>query len=95
MAASCQTTQLLWGEGRLYDIGSANPLLTYKVWSIQHSTQNYDKWGVQAIVTTPGWVTTNPGMWTEHRREAFSSPRPHGALARCWGRQPTEFGTFR
>src|SRR5262249_23035427 len=49
-----QTTQLVGANGRLYDIGAANPLLTYKGVINPTFTKNFDKWGVQEVVTTPG-----------------------------------------
>jgi filamentous hemagglutinin len=51
---SMQTTQLLGANGRLYDIGSASQLMTYTGVVNPTFTQNYDKWGVQTVVTTPG-----------------------------------------
>lgn len=49
-----QTTQLVGADGRLYDIGTANPLLTYIGVVNPTVTQTFDKWGVQAIIPTPG-----------------------------------------
>jgi filamentous hemagglutinin family protein len=49
-----QTTQLVGQNGALYDIGTANPLLTYTGVVNPTLTQTYDKWGVQEIVSTPG-----------------------------------------
>ncbi len=49
-----QTSQLLGANGRLYDIGSANQLMTYTGVVNPTFTQSYNKWGVQTVVSTPG-----------------------------------------
>ncbi len=49
-----QTTQVTGANGRLYDIGVANPLLTYKGVINPTFTQTFNNWGVQNIVATPG-----------------------------------------
>lgn len=49
-----QTTQLVGANGKLYDIGSANPLLTYTGVLNPTFTQTFNKWGVQDVVATPG-----------------------------------------
>jgi filamentous hemagglutinin len=49
-----QTTQLIGANGNLYDIGSANPLVTYTGVLNPTFTQTFNKWGVQDIVATPG-----------------------------------------
>ncbi|HEY0747555.1 MAG TPA: filamentous hemagglutinin N-terminal domain-containing protein, partial [Steroidobacteraceae bacterium] len=49
-----QTTQLVGADGKLYDIGSANPLLTYTKVLNPTFTQTFNKWGVQDVVATPG-----------------------------------------
>jgi filamentous hemagglutinin len=54
LGGSIQTTQLVGANGQLYDIGSANPLLTYTGVVNPTLTQSFDKWGVQEIVPTPG-----------------------------------------
>ena len=51
---SIQTTALIGANGNLYDIGSANPLLTYTGVVNPTFTQLYDKWGVQEVIPTPG-----------------------------------------
>ena len=53
-AGILQTTQLVGANGQLYDIGSANPLLTYTGVLNPTFTQTFNKWGVQDIVATPG-----------------------------------------
>jgi filamentous hemagglutinin len=54
LGGSIQTTQLVGANGQLYDIGSANPLLTYTGVVNPTLTQSFDKWGVQEVVPTPG-----------------------------------------
>ena len=49
-----QTTQLIGANGKLYDIGSASPLLTYTGVLNPTFTQTFNKWGVQDVVATPG-----------------------------------------
>jgi filamentous hemagglutinin len=49
-----QTTQLVGANGKLYDIGSANPLLTYTGVLNPTFTQTFNKWGVQDVIATPG-----------------------------------------
>ena len=49
-----QTTQLVGANGKLYDIGSASPLLTYTGVLNPTFTQTFNKWGVQDVVATPG-----------------------------------------
>lgn len=49
-----QTTALVGANGQLYDIGSANPLLTYKGVVNPTVTQSYNQWGIKQIVPTPG-----------------------------------------
>lgn len=49
-----QTTQLVGADGRLYDVGAANPLLTYTGVVNPTFTQTFDKWGVQEVLPTPG-----------------------------------------
>jgi filamentous hemagglutinin len=49
-----QTTQLVGTNGQLYDIGSANPLMSYSGVLNPTVTQTYNKWGVQSIVPVPG-----------------------------------------
>jgi filamentous hemagglutinin family protein len=54
LGGSIQTTQLVGANGQLYDIGSANPLLSYTGVVNPTLTQTFDKWGVQEVVPTPG-----------------------------------------
>jgi filamentous hemagglutinin len=49
-----QTTQLVGANGKLYDIGTANPLLTYTGVLNPTFTETFNKWGVQDVVSTPG-----------------------------------------
>ncbi len=49
-----QTTKLVGANGLLYDIGTANPLLTYTGVVNPSFTQTYDKWGIQDVIPTPG-----------------------------------------
>jgi filamentous hemagglutinin len=49
-----QTTQLRGANGQLYDIGSANPLMTYTGVVNPTLTQTYNKWGVQDVIAQPG-----------------------------------------
>ena len=49
-----QTTTLVGANGQLYDIGSANPLLTYTGVINPTFTQSFNQWGVKQVVPTPG-----------------------------------------
>jgi len=49
-----QTSYLMGANGQLYNIGTANPLLTYKGVVNPTFTQTYDKWGIQEVIPTPG-----------------------------------------
>jgi filamentous hemagglutinin family protein len=49
-----QTTALIGANGQLYDIGSANPLMTYTGVVNPTYTQTYNSWGVTQIIPTPG-----------------------------------------
>jgi filamentous hemagglutinin len=49
-----QTTKLIGANGQLYDIGSANPLLTYTGVVNPTFTETYNKWGIQDVIPTPG-----------------------------------------
>ena len=49
-----QTTTLIGSNGQLYDIGNANPLLTYKGVINPTFTQSFNQWGVTQVVPTPG-----------------------------------------
>ncbi len=49
-----QTSLLVGTNGQLYDIGKANPLLSYSGVLNPTFTQTYNAWGVQNIVPTPG-----------------------------------------
>ena len=53
-AGTIQTSTLIGANGKLYNIGSANPLQTYTGLINPTLTQTYDKWGVQEVVPTPG-----------------------------------------
>ncbi len=53
-AGTIQTTSLVGANGQLYDIGSANPLLTYKGVVNPTFTQSFNQWGVTQVVPTPG-----------------------------------------
>jgi len=53
-AGTIQTTYLVGANGRLYNIGAANPLLTYTGVVNPTLTESYNKWGVQQVVPTPG-----------------------------------------
>ena len=45
-----QTTELVGADGRLYNIGTANPLLTYTGVVNPTFTKTYDQWGVQQVI---------------------------------------------
>jgi filamentous hemagglutinin len=49
-----QTTKLIGANGQLYDIGSANPLLSYTGVVNPTFTETYNKWGIQDVIPTPG-----------------------------------------
>ena len=49
-----QTSYLMGANGQLYNIGTANPLLTYKGVVNPTFTQTFDKWGIQEVIPTPG-----------------------------------------
>ena len=53
-AGNLQTTQLIGANGKLYDIGTANPLLSYTGVLNPTFTASFDKWGVQDVIATPG-----------------------------------------
>jgi filamentous hemagglutinin family protein len=57
LGGSIQTTKLIGANGQLYDIGSANPLLSYTGVVNPTFTQSYDKWGIQEVIPTPGLST--------------------------------------
>jgi hypothetical protein len=57
LGGSIQTTKLIGANGQIYDIGSANPLLSYTGVINPTFTQNYDKWGIQEVIPTPGLST--------------------------------------
>jgi filamentous hemagglutinin family protein len=61
LAGNIQTTKLVGANGKIYDIGSADPLLTYTGVINPTYTQRYDSWGVKDIVPTPGLSTYEPG----------------------------------
>ncbi len=54
LGGTIQTTKLVGANGQIYDIGSANPLLTYTGIVNPTFTQTYDKWGVREVVPTAG-----------------------------------------
>jgi filamentous hemagglutinin family protein len=49
-----QTTKLIGANGQLYDIGGANPLLSYTGVVNPTFTESYNKWGIQDVLPTPG-----------------------------------------
>jgi filamentous hemagglutinin family protein len=57
LGGNIQTTKLIGANGQLYDIGSANPLLTYTGVVNPTFTETYDKWGIQDVIPTPGLST--------------------------------------
>jgi filamentous hemagglutinin family protein len=54
LGGTIQTSYLVGANGQLYNIGSANPLLTYTGVVNPTFTQTYDKWGIQEVIPTPG-----------------------------------------
>jgi len=60
LGGTIQTTKLVGANGQVYDIGSANPLLTYVGVINPTFTQTYNKWGVQDVVPTPGLSQYEP-----------------------------------
>src|SRR3984957_911983 len=60
-AGVIQTTKLVGANGQLYDIGSANPLMTYSGVVNPTFTETFDKWGVQSVVSTPGMMHYESG----------------------------------
>ena len=54
LGGTIQTTKLVGANGQLYDIGSANPLLSYTGVVNPTFTQTSDKWGVKEVLPTPG-----------------------------------------
>jgi len=61
LGGSVQTTELIGANGQLYNIGSANPLMTYVGVVNPTYTQTFDNWGVKEIIPTPGLSTYEPG----------------------------------
>jgi filamentous hemagglutinin family protein len=55
------TTQLIASNGQTYDIGQANPNLTYVGLINPTFTQTYPGWGVTTTQTTPGTGRYQPG----------------------------------
>ncbi len=49
-----QTSYLIGANGQLYNIGTANPLLTYTGVLNPTFTESFDKWGIQEVVPTLG-----------------------------------------
>ncbi|MEJ0004904.1 MAG: hypothetical protein WDM77_00530, partial [Steroidobacteraceae bacterium] len=49
-----QTTQLVGANGQLYDIGTANPLMTYTAVENPTFSQSFNVWGIKQVVPTPG-----------------------------------------
>ncbi len=56
-----QNSYLIGANGQLYNIATANPLLTYIGVVNPTFTQNYNTWGVQDVVSTPGLSYYQPG----------------------------------
>jgi hypothetical protein len=56
-----QTSYLIGANGQLYNIATANPLLPYVGVVNPTFTQNYNTWGVQDVVSTPGLSYYQPG----------------------------------
>ena len=54
LGGTIQTTKLIGANGQLYDIGNANPLLTYTGLVNPTFTETYNKWGTQDVIPTPG-----------------------------------------
>ena len=54
LGGTIQTTRLIGANGQLYDIGTANPLLSYVGVVNPTLTESYDKWGVQEVIPTQG-----------------------------------------
>ena len=61
LGGNVQTTKLVGANGRLYDIGSASPLMTYTGVVNPTLTQTYNSWGVRDVIPTPGLSTYEPG----------------------------------
>ncbi len=49
-----QTTELVGADGKLYNIGTANPDIAYVGVVNPTFTQTYSQWGVQQVIPTPG-----------------------------------------
>lgn len=54
LGGTIQTTRLVGSNGQIYDIGSANPLLTYVGVINPTFTETYNNWGVKDVIPTPG-----------------------------------------
>ena len=54
LGGTIQTTKLVGANGQLYDIGSANPLLSYTGVINPTFTETNDKFGIQEVIPTPG-----------------------------------------
>jgi filamentous hemagglutinin family protein len=54
LGGSIQTTKLIGANGQLYDIGSANPLLSYTGLVNPTFTETFNKWGFLDVIPTPG-----------------------------------------
>jgi filamentous hemagglutinin family protein len=54
LGGTIQTTKLVGANGQLYDIGSANPSLSYTGVLNPTFTETYNKWGIQDVIPTPG-----------------------------------------
>jgi filamentous hemagglutinin len=54
LGGTIQTTKLIGANGQIYDIGSANPLLTYTGVINPTFTETNDKFGLQEVIPTPG-----------------------------------------
>lgn len=60
LGGTIQTTKLVGANGQIYDIGAANPLLTYVGVINPTDTQTYNKWGLKDVVPTPGLSQYEP-----------------------------------
>ncbi|HTB66252.1 MAG TPA: filamentous hemagglutinin family protein [Steroidobacteraceae bacterium] len=60
-AGDIQTTKLIGANGKIYDIGSASPLMTYTGVINPTLTQSYNNWGIKQVVPTPGLSSYQPG----------------------------------
>jgi filamentous hemagglutinin len=61
LGGQMQTSYLVGANGQLYPIATASPLMSYVGVVNPSFAQNFDKWGVQEIVPTPGLSAYQPG----------------------------------